>query len=62
MLRFVDQIVKALADHMIETKENMDSNLIASLRDGNMVNYFELVLIISNIEIQNQVSVSPVLY
>ncbi|KAI3471611.1 hypothetical protein Pfo_028261 [Paulownia fortunei] len=39
-------IVKALAEHMVDTKENMDNNLFASYRSGSVdsVNFFSKIL------------------
>ncbi|KAL9155131.1 hypothetical protein ABFS82_10G162400 [Erythranthe guttata] len=41
-----DKIVKALAEHMVETKENLDNNLVASYHSGRMdsVNIFSKIL------------------
>ncbi|KAK4485438.1 hypothetical protein RD792_008078 [Penstemon davidsonii] len=44
--RLEDTIVKALAEHMIDSKENMDTNLFASYRSGNVdsVKFFRKIL------------------
>ncbi|KAK6124718.1 hypothetical protein DH2020_041542 [Rehmannia glutinosa] len=41
-----DTIVKALAEHMVDTKENMDNNLVASYHSGSAdsLNFFSKIL------------------
>ncbi|KAG8371971.1 hypothetical protein BUALT_Bualt12G0018300 [Buddleja alternifolia] len=41
-----DTIAKALAEHMVDAKENMDYNLVASYRSGNLdsANFFKKIL------------------
>lgn len=51
LLASTDVIVKALDEHMIDSKENTDSNLIASFCSGNVV-IFSLI-VISGVEILN---------
>lgn len=45
VLDFTDLIAKKLAEHMADTKENMDSNFLMSLRTGNnmvMINLYDV--------------------